>query len=378
MTQQLTTKPTTSELKIQLQEAGTNRVLLWQEATPELETLSLEAAKIESTGVTSKEILKESGSVVARIKGKKKEISEARLKETRILDFVKDDLIERERELLKGVTDHEIALIKINNDYVVAEDARVKAAEKKILDEKNQKIELDSMKVALDHRYSVALTTEVSNMRTNFATSWAGLTKETFESRVNVLKKYTPKIDIEKINKYLEFTPKSIQPEQIEAQIKLYFDFSKFQSDYVAKVTEIRDEYLSKVEEKREELKTQSEAELNQSKAKANEDEISRKVIERLDLQASEEKLNEKIATVKTNAEIHAQGKMQVIKKVSGMRRTVAYIEGEVDWQSIVEKYIDKNGSLELEFLLDFLAKNGQPKIAGVVYKEVIVNVNRK
>jgi len=333
---------------------------------------------VESTGVTSKDVLKESGSIVARIKSKKKEVSEARLNETRILDFVKDDLIEKEREFLKVVTNHEIALIKINNDYVVAEDAKAKAQEKKIIDEKNQKIELYSMVVALQHRYSVALTTEISKMKTNFATAWAILTNDTFEGKVAVLKKYTPKIDTEKILKYLEFTPKFIQPEQVEAQIKLHFDFVKFQKDYVEKVTKIRDEYLLLVDEKREELKNQSEAELKQVQAKATQDEIDRKVSERLELKISEETLKEKTATIVTNAEIHAQGKLQTIEKVPGMRRMVAYTEGEVDWQTIVEKYIEKNGILELDFLLDFLAKNNQPKINGVVYKEIVVNVNRK
>ncbi len=377
-TTDLTTKPTTSELRKQLTDAQTETMLFFKEQDPELESLSAEAAKIKNTGITSKEILKESGAIVSRIRSKKKEIETKRMTVTKIIDHVKTDWITNERELVRLITVDEADLVKLNNDYTAEEDRKYKEAQKKILDDKNRKIELDSMVVAIKHRYSNALVDEISTIKSNFSLSWSRLTYDVFDQKVEILKNYKPKIDIEKIMKYLSFETKYLKPEEVESQIKLHFDFAQFQKDYIAKVNEIRLTYIAKIEDKREELKTQSLADLKKKQDEADQAEINRKAQEIADKTKSEEKLKEETATITVQAEIVAQSKSQTLQRVTGRRKTVAHIkEGSVDWQLVLEKYIEFNGHNGLEFLLESLVKNGQPEIAGIEYIETVVNVNR-
>ncbi len=82
------------------------------------------------------------------------------------------------------------------------------------------------------------------------------------------------------------------------------------------------------------------------------------------------------IANIEVELEIEANNKLQAIERIPGRKKTVAQISENVDWQTIVELYIAKNGPFDLKFLMDFLAID-QPEIRGIYYKEVIINVNR-
>lgn len=376
LTQQLTK---TSELRQKLTEAQTETTLFFKELEPELETLAAQASKIKTDGVKTKEQLKESSSIVNQIGKKQKEVEEKRKEVTRILDVVKTDWIERERSLLDKVTEYKKYLEQENNKFVADEAERVAKEKKKIEDEKNRKIEFDSLPAAIRHRYSVALITEVASIRSSFSMAWARLTMDTFEDRVQVMRKYTPKITYEKALTYLEFTPSFIQPEEVEGQIKKHFDFEKFSLDYVKAVTEIKNEYINKIEEKRTELITQTKQENDRKLAEAQQEEINIRAKEIADLAKKEEEVKIENATIVTNAEVLAQAKLQVLKKTPGRTKTVAYlVEGEaVDWQTIVERYIEDNGTAELEFLLDNLVKCGQPDVKGVKYQEIVKAVNR-
>ncbi len=378
MTQQLSTTPQSSELRQKLIDAQQETQLFFKELEPELETLAAQASKIKADGVKTKEQLKESSSIVNQIGKKQKEVEEKRKDVTRILDSVKTDWIERERALLAIVTEYKKELEQANNKFVADEDAKLKAEKKKIEDEKNQNIELNSLPAAIKHRHSVALTTEVSSIRTNFALAWAKLTMETFEERVDIMKKYTPKITYDKALKYLEFTPTFIQPEQVEAQVKKFFNFEQFSKEYTDAVLAIKNEYIAKIEEKREELKTQTQQELERKQTEAQENEINIKAKEIADIAKKEEAIKTETATIITNAEIVAQAKMQVLQKTPGRTKRVAYLDGKpIDWQTIVETYIEKNGTIELEFLLENLVKCGEPEIEGVSYQEIVKAVNR-
>lgn len=378
MTQQLTTTETTTELRQKLQNAQTETTLFFKELEPGLEVLAAQASKIKADGVKNKEQLKESSSIVNQIGKKQKEVEDKRKDVTRILDSVKTNWIEQERALLATVTEYKKYLEQENNRFVADEAKLVAAEKKKIEDEKNRKIELDSLPAAIRHRYSVALTTEVSSIRSNFSMAWAKLTTETFEDRIQIMKKYTPKITYEKALTYLEFTVNFIQPEQVEAQIKKYFDFEKFSKDYAEAVTAIKNEYIGKIEEKRAELLNQTKQENERKQSEAQLEEINRRAKEIADLAKKEEAVKVENATIVTNAEVVAQAKLQVLKKTPGRTKTVAYLTGdEVNWNLVMEKFIEGNGTIELQFILDYMVKCGEPEIKGIGYQEIVKAVNR-
>ncbi len=368
---------TIAELREQLKSAQEEVNLFFIESAIEVKSLSGQASKVKNKGVNSADDLKLSGSIVSRINKLAKETEVKRMGVTKIYDQVKNDWIAREREFIRPLTELRDHLIKINNTYTSAEVARVTAEKAKIDSEKKKKIERDSMPAAIKHRFRVAIMDEVASVRQGFVKAWASLNLDNFEERLLILRKYKPKMEYERVEKYLQFNVSYLSSEEVLAQVKLHFNYKHFCEQYCNYVNKIKEEYLSKVEDRRSELNTLTPTELAHVSNKIIDDEINKQVEEKLLQKESEQKLKDSTSQVIMDAEIVAQSKLQALDLIPGRKKIGVYLEGDkIDWQTIVEKYIEVNGTADLQFLLENLTKE-QPKITGIRYEEELININR-
>lgn len=370
-------EPTIAELKIQLQEAQIDADSLFKESKSAIVSLIAEASKVKKQGINSNEELKTSGNIVSRINKISSEFHEKRKAVTKIFDYVKNTWISKERDALKTVCEYRDHLMQVNGEYTVTQAKILKDKKDKINKEKNYKIELDSMPIAIEYKYKLALTTEISNIKTNFAKSWANLTPDNFEEKIKILKSYTPKIEYTKLQKYLVFTPSFITNQEVATQIKKYFNFKKFCEEYSIQVRDIRKIYINQIELKREEFKTATPEQLIQNKTKIEEEEFNRRVQENIEQLREEAKLTNATSQIILGAEMLAQSRIQALPGISGRKKIIVELTGKkIDWQSIVELYVKEYGVSDVMFLLDNLAKD-QPIIQGIKYQESIININR-
>lgn len=133
---------------------------------------------------------------------------------------------------------------------------------------------------------------------------------------------------------------------------------------------EINDFYIKKQENKIQKIEQNIIGEKNKNIARESE------LIEMMHISEAD-KCNH-LATIRIQFELEAQSKLQKINKIPGRRKIVAQINKDfVNWQAIVEKYIEDKGFSGLEFLLNNLIAD-QPEIEGVYYKEIMISVNRE
>lgn len=359
-------------------ELGKIRIAKWKKLEPKKKILETKGLKILASGIKSTHELTLSGSLVSEISELRGEFSFARKEQTNLLDLAKKEISSKESEITNDLSDIEMRLTKLNNEYILKLEKKALMQEQKINKEKNERIERQSLVVIIHYRYLYAMQHYLKEIKKGFKSSWNNLTKEDFEQRMTVLRKYNPKIEDAQLNSFLEdISPSFITKEEAIKIIKENFKYEEFKAEYIEKVNHIKRMYLELVEEKKSQLfGTASDESLALLKQKEDAIELEKVYVDNDELVRD---TTEKINDIGVKEELETQHKIQAIERPLGRRSYVAVLSGEkIDWNSIMNFYIEKNGTKKLDFITANLVKNGMPEIEGVKYEEKIINVNRK
>ena len=375
MTQEPKTELAT--LRQQLIEAQENTTVIFFEAQSELKLLYTQGSLYLNTGINNDDDSQSVATIVSKINKKEKEVEESRMAVTRLSDKFSQSWINRQREITKETTDLKKELIPKNNQYLTNKEKKAQEAKEKIQKEKDRQVELLTLPTRIANCYATALTEEIANIRSLMAKSWANLTSETFEAKMEILKNYNHKITYEKALSYFTIEPKFIKPDEVDSAIKNGFNYEKFCEDFRSNFTEIKKSYLDKIDSKRVELKTQSENARLANIAAAEKAQKDLEAKEAVEKYKREQALLVKTADIVIQQELNSQAKTNTIKTTGGRTNWEAYFVGEkIDWQRLMELYVESEGTGRLEFLLMW-AKKDRPEIEGLEYKSSKVVINR-
>jgi hypothetical protein len=358
-------------------QAQDNAVVTFKEAEVDLQLLYTEGSVYLTKGINSDNDMKESSGVIARINKKEKEIDEKRKEVTRILDGVKKKWIERQTDVLRETTELKQELSILNNTYLSEKERKIREEKERIEKEKNINLERQLLPTRFQSCYDRAMSEEASTIRQNMAKSWARLTLDIFEERIKILKSYKPKVDYDKILSYFELNCQYLSYDEVDGYIRKNLDYEKFCQEFDKIFMDIKNPYLLLIDKKREELKTQTENQRIALEEQATNDLINQKAKEIADRELKRLEAEKQEANKRIEAELQAQAQLQTIQEVGGRTEWKAYIEGSVDWNKVMNLYIESNGFEKLEFILNWLCKNGRPDIKGIKYNSTKKVINR-
>jgi hypothetical protein len=365
------------DIKQQLISAQENFVVCIHESEKELKQLYTEGSIFLNKPIEKDSDMETASSVVARITKKHKEIEEQRLSVTRILDSVKSEWIDRQKNLLSETLELKKELSIKNNNYLTEKQLKAQKELEKIELEKNIKIERETIGSRISNCIENALASEISDVSQKMAISWARLTSDIFEERISILKHYKPKVTYDKVLAYIDFNPNYINAEEFDGIVKKIFDYENFCTRFEASFLNIKNIYLSKIDSKREEIKNQSSKEREELEEKTQKELIEQKAKELIAQKEREQNalIEEKNKAIKIEMEHVVVGNS--IPTIGGRTNWTAYIEGNVDWNKLIKLYSDSEGFEKLEFILKWLCKNGRPQIEGIKYESSKIKVNK-
>lgn len=371
----MTTKTTEiSTIRQRLIEEQEKITIVFFEAQSELKLLYTQGSLYQNKGINTDDDSKEVAGIVARINSKQNEIESQRMAYTTILDQHKKDWIEKQRLVTNETTELKKDLIQRNNFYLTEKENKAQKEREKIQKEKDRNIELVTLPDKIANCYKTALTSELSDIRSKMALSWARLTIDVFEDRIKILKSYNHKVTYDKVITYFNIIPEYLKPEEVESAIRAGFNYELFCEEFRTSFIEIKKIYLDRVDEKREELKNQSAKDLLKKEEEEQKNQDAIKGQEAIDKYKRDQALQVKTAEITIHQELVSQSKANTIKSTKGRTNWEAYIEGDVDWQKVMELYIESGGSVD--FLLNFLKKD-RPEVTGIKYKSSKSVINR-
>ncbi len=370
MSQEITKKENTvASARKKFAEAIEKKDVYYAEIQPNIQELSLKGSvmTVMPKDVAELDVYR---NWVKSAKNLKKQAGEYRLDTTRPLDQLVSSLIEEHRELFSQLDIYEAEITKQAMLFVAQEEKKAKDAKDKAEKEKNKNIEIETVTLKINNAATFALTEEIDGIRKLFNMSWASLKLEDFDSRITILKGYMPKIGMDKLlPKYFNFTYSHITPDEFEGLLRSNFDFQEFTTKLASAVSDIKKTFLDQADSKKEQLSQQTDKDRQVLITQTQNDEIALGAKALFEKEKAEQDLKTKEADIKLEAESNfVQVKGPAIKNMR--RPMIAYINGVVDWNYIINLYLSENTDEKLKFLLTNLQKKGCPEVAGIAYKE--------
>ncbi len=350
-------------------EAVEKKDLYFVEIIPDLKDLETKGSVLQKMPKDNTE-LELYRSWVKSVKSLKKKTEDHRLDATGHLDVLKTNMIAEQRDLFVNIDPIEQEVTKFALLYVQEVDRKKKEDEARVIREKNKAIEVDVLKEKIKNSATTALSEEILKLNRLFSTSWAALTLSDFDSRIQILKGYKPKVEYAKILTYFNYNYQFITPDEFEGLLRQNFDFEKFETEMAKAIENTKQQYLAKADGKKKELQDQTESDRLKLINDNNDAEVRKQAQLLIDQNKREEQLKEKAADIKLEIESNTVTVMggSGLKNIS--HKQVAVITGAVDWNKIINIWISDNGTEKLKFLLLNLKKKGCPEIDGITYKE--------
>ncbi len=370
----MTQKTEIATIRQRLIEAQENTTVVFFEAQSELKLLYTQGSKYQNNGILTDEDSKDVAVIVGKINQKQDELEAQRKTITIIIDDYKKDWIEKQRAITAETTELKKDLMQKNNAYLTEKEKKAQAERDRIQKEKDRAIDLAILPDKIANCYKTALTDELSDIRSKIVKAWASLTLETFDDRVKILKSFMPIVAQDKALSYFKIEMKHLSPDEIEGAIRIGFNYELFCQEFKEKFSEIKKTYIDQIDSKKEELKKSSEKQRLEKESETLKSLKETEANEAVDKYKREQALVTKTANVTIQQELISQGKSNTIKSVNGRTNWEAYIEGKVDWQRVMELYVESGGSLD--FILNFLKKD-RPEIKGIKYKSSKSVINR-
>jgi len=358
-------------------QAQDNALVTFKEAETELELLCTEGSLYIAKGITNADDMKEASVIVAKINKKEKEIDDKRKDVTRILDGVKKGWIIKQEDVLKNAIEVKKELSILNNVFLSEEERKIREEKERIELEKNINLERELLPTRFKNCLDNALSEELSDIRQKMAISWSRLTLDVFEERIAILKSFKPKVTYDKLLTYFQLNCQYLSPDEVEGYIRTNLNYEEFCKNYDTAFGEIKNSYISLVDKKRESLQAQTDNERRAEEERIANELVNQKAQELADKIAKEKEAEKLEANKRIEAEFKAQAQMQTIQEVGGRTEWKAYIDGSVDWNKVMNMYIEENGFEKLEFILNWLCKNGRPDIKGIKYNSSKKVINR-
>ncbi|WP_346236712.1 hypothetical protein ABDK00_014225 [Niabella insulamsoli] len=314
-----------------------------------------------------------------------KEVSEMRLNTTRPIDAFKKEIISVEKEICANLQTESDRVKGLADSYEVTEAKRRKEEQEKLQREIDKNNEVERVRIALKSEASIKFDRFVANVVEELKTRFSKLTLADFDSNISLLNNYKPILKEDAYDSFFVayYNNALIQGDEylkLQRHAKVDIPLQVFQERYAASVNAVVSEIKAMVPARKKELQDLADLEeKNAEEARRIREENERKANDEREKRAQaakeEEDRKRKEAEQQTSqqqlqSQLSTQSKMQAVGPVSVkkslMKASVTIYDA---YKELVSFYIKSGGDIsKLEFLADFAAKNGQPKITGVTY----------
>lgn len=350
--------------------------------------LQAETDLVPVTVITDDENLKEVRKLISGASKSIKEVSDMRLNTTRPIDNFKTELIGVEREITKKLS-AEGGRVKILCDNYEIEEANKRQRER----ERQQRIldiqkETEKVLVLLRAEANIKLTRFVNQVAESLRAGFAKITLESFDEQISLFRSFKPSLKFEIYESlfgigYGAYNNSLLTMDdvlELTVKVRAEMPIAAMQKEYEIGLAPVIAEIAEAIPSKKQNLLDLAEL------ARVNKEAADRLAKQKLadEQQATQNRLNQQTQlesqqrqTASANANkvelethLNAQKGFQSTGPVSVKKSLIkATVISWSAYRELIEFYLKTGGDqTKLDFLADFAAKNGQPKIEGVTY----------
>lgn len=350
--------------------------------------LQAETDLVPVTVITDDENLKDVRKLISGASKSIKEVSDMRLNTTRPIDNFKTELIGVEREITKKLSSEGGRVKILCDNYEIAEAKKrqeERERQQRILDVQK---ETEKVLVLIRAEANIKLGRFINQVAEQLRAGFAKITLESFDEQIALFRSFKPVLKFEIYESFFFISPSQYNTSlltmdeviKLTSRVRGEMPITALQQEYQVGLAPVLAEIADAIPSKKQNLLDLAEL------AKINKDAAERLEKSRLETQATEQKNrqeqqtkleSEQRQTASANANkaelethLNAQKGFQSTGPVSIKRSLIkATVISRSAYRELVEFYLRTGGDeVKLEFLADFAAKNGQPKIEGVTY----------
>jgi len=272
------------------------------------------------------------------------------------------------------------------NNIEAAKAAKAEQAAKELA----IKNDIDTYKSDIIHSVKTRISEFTNATNKALSIQFESLTLDNSEALIKKLN-IKPKLKDDVYNKMFDlgYSPTTLtaeQLEEIEKGVKTEYSHTIVNAQFVESTKEILKDWAVKFKDKEKILtglkkKSKEEAELDRQELKRIEEEEKNNAIEaaKEEQKTIDEARILEAQNAKLQNEIESQAIAQQTETTASNRKVwTAEVIKITAYPNIIAAYIAQGGDVtKLQFLADFLAKNGQPEIKGVKYKSELKSIAR-
>ncbi len=351
--------------------------------------LKLEAANLSKYSKITDENQNDARLDIKLANSKIKSLEADRKAITGPLTLFNKEMIAKEKELAKPVSNHVTRVNSLLNGFEAEKERKRKLEEARIQREKDIKIEIARIGIQFKANAQEKVISLEQDFTNGLHNSFSKITLENFEENSVKLKTYKPKLGSEafkaifNINYRSDLVAEEDFMELVE-EGKTAFPYDELNNQYIDKVQPILKKFIQKLPEKKAELEelARLEKENAEKAAQLRKEKEEKAEADRLEREKKFELARYSAAVEKSQEELNAEVEVHLEQQASnqmidGPSRKVKYVAEmavqtnpvEVFTKALKSGYQTKELQTLLQKMVNHLANNGQPKISGVTYK---------